>query len=65
MLYLSEFLRELPEMKRDIFVRRYWYCDSVSEIAASFGIKPGSAAVTLQRLREKLRDYLTERGFDI
>lgn len=62
---ISEFLRELPEMKRDIFVRRYWYCDSVSEIAASLGIKPGSAAVTLQRLREKLKDYLTERGFDI
>lgn len=62
---ISEFLRGLPADRRGIFVRRYWYCDSLSDISRRYGMKAGSVAVTLQRLREKLRVFLTERGFEV
>ena len=52
-------------MRRNAFIRRYWYCDSVGEIARRCGIKQGNAAVMLGRMREALKTYLTERGFEI
>ena len=62
---ISDFLRKQPEMRRNAFIRRYWYCDSVGEIARRCGIKQGNAAVMLGRMREALKTYLTERGFEI
>lgn len=32
-LQISRFLRKQPDTPRRIFIRRYWYCDSVREIA--------------------------------
>ncbi len=60
---INTFLDELPHGKRRIFVCRYWYFDSVSEIAARFGLTENRVSVTLSRLRRKLHDYLSERGF--
>ncbi len=60
---INAFLDELPHGKRRIFVCRYWYFDSVSEIAARFGLTENRVSVTLSRLRRKLHDYLSERGF--
>ncbi len=60
---INVFLDELPRDKRRIFVCRYWYFDSVSEIAARFGLTENRVSVTLSRLRRKLHDYLSERGF--
>lgn len=60
---IDAFLAGLPVRKRDIFVCRYWYFDSISEIAARFGMKTSNVSVTLSRLRKGLRDYLLERGF--
>lgn len=62
---ITAFLEQLPENKRVIFVRRYWYCDSVKEIASELGISVTSVSVTLHRLREKLRVHLRKRGYDI
>ena len=33
---ISNFLRKQPDIPRRIFIRRYWYCDSIREIAQSF-----------------------------
>lgn len=60
---INAFLDALPRDKRRIFVCRYWYFDSVSEIAARFGITENRVSVTLSRLRRKMHDYLSERGF--
>lgn len=60
---INAFLDGLPRDKRRIFVCRYWYFDSVSEIAARFGLTENRVSVTLSRLRRKLRDHLSERGF--
>lgn len=60
---INAFLRGLPEKKRAMFVCRYWYGDSVTEIAKRLGMKPGAVATALGRIREECRVFLTERGF--
>lgn len=60
---VNGFLEKLPSKKRKIFVRRYWYCDSVSKIAADYGITENNVSVTLNRTREALKKHLQKRGF--
>ena len=48
-----------------MFVRRYWYADSISDIAENFNIRAGTAAVRLSRIRKKLRKYLEKEGYVI
>lgn len=62
---INAFLGALPPDKRGIFVRRYWYFDSVSAIASHRGMTENNVSVTLSRLRSKLRGYLRERGFEL
>lgn len=62
---IGVFLRGLPENKRSIFVRRYWYADRVDRIARDRGMAPGAVSKTLERIRKQLRGYLTERGFEL
>lgn len=61
---IDTFLDTLSPKKRSIFICRYWYTDSVSDIAARHGMKEGSVSMTLNRLRMKLHRYLWERGFE-
>lgn len=60
---LSAFLRTLPKEQRQIFVRRYWYMDSVAELAVLFGCRESKIKSVLFRTRNKLRDYLGEEGY--
>lgn len=62
---VNSFVRGLSAKKRNIFVRRYWYADSVSEIAGDYGILQGNVSKTLERTRKQLKAYLTERGFEL
>ena len=62
---IDGFLGKLPAEKRAIFLRRYWYFDSVSAIAVALGRSENQVSVTLHRLRRKLRDELLERGFTL
>lgn len=48
---------------RMIFLRRYWFGDSVQDIAAMTGLRENAVSVRLNRLRQKLKDYLTKEGF--
>ena len=60
---IQDFLASLSPQKRNIFLCRYWYTDSVAAIAACWGMKEGAVTMTLSRLRRKLHRYLSERGF--
>lgn len=51
---IDTFLDRLPADKRSIFICRYWYFDSISDIASRFGITENNVSVTLNRLRLKL-----------
>jgi DNA-directed RNA polymerase specialized sigma24 family protein len=48
-----------------MFVRRYWYSDSVVDIAKRCGVSENSVSVNLNRLRKRLHNYLYERGFEL
>ena len=60
--YLNQFLRKISRDDRYLFLRRYWYGDSISEIAQQLDIPPHTASVRLFRLRQKLQDYLQKEG---
>ena len=62
---IDAFLERLPTEKRSLFLCRYWYFDSVSNLASRFGMTENHVSVTLNRLRLKLHNYLQERGFDL
>ena len=59
---ISAFLRTLPEETRNIFLRRYWYCDATADIAARYGLTESKVRVTLHRTRGKLAAYLQKKG---
>ena len=59
---INAFLSSLSYTDRFLFVRRYWYSDSMQDIAAMIGSTANSVAVRLYRLREKLRHYLIREG---
>lgn len=61
---INRFLGRLPGDKRRIFVRRYWYCDGISELAAAFGMSENNVSATLSRTRAELKKYLKKRGYD-
>lgn len=62
---VNAFLGSLDEERRAMFVRRYWYAESVGQIAGRFGIRENTAAQILRRIRKKLKDYLTREGFTV
>ena len=61
---LNGFLGELPTEKRVIFVRRYWYLDSIADLAEKFGCSERRINGILQRVREKLKNKWKEEGLD-
>ena len=62
---INDFLGTLPTEKRNIFVCRYWYTDSISDIAARYNMTYAAVSMELNRLRTKLHNYLTERGYEL
>ena len=59
---LDAFLESLPKDSRLIFLRRYWYVDSVPEIAARYGMTESKVKMQLSRTKEKLRLFLEQEG---
>ena len=62
---LNAFLGKLDEEKRNIFVRRYWFLDSVADIAKRYGISESKVKTTLFRCRNRLRKYLNKEGYTV
>ena len=60
---IDRFLDTLPKSSRILFLRRYWFGDSVKDIARSCCMTPNAVSVQLSRAREKLKDHLTKEGF--
>ena len=60
---LNAFLDTISSENRVIFLRRYWFGDSVKDIATALSLKESTVSVRLSRTREKLKAYLTEEGF--
>ncbi len=62
---INKFLGGLSKKKRKLFVSRYCYCESLSELSFGFGITEDNAAVILCRIRKQLKEYLKKEGFEI
>ncbi len=62
---IDRFLLAQPQQSRVLFVRRYYYADSVGELALRFGISSHTVSVRLSRIREKLRKHLIREGVSI
>lgn len=59
---LDSFLRSLPIKKRNIFLRRYWYLQSVEQIAKDYGMTRNGVASVLRRTRLDLKRCLEKEG---
>ena len=59
---LDRFLAELNEEKRNIFLRRYWFMDSIEDISDRFGYSQSKIKSLMMRLREKLRAHFEKDG---
>lgn len=59
---IESFLDTLSEENSVIFLRRYWFSDTYSEIAQRMGISEKNVSVRLTRIRKKLKDFLTDLG---
>ncbi len=62
---LNGFLGSLDPTDRNLFLGRYWYFYEVADLAHAYGMTANTVYVKLHRMRERLRKYLTERGFKV
>ena len=62
---INRFLRKQDALKRKLFVRRYWYMDSLNEAAQRVGLKPSNAKTILYRMRQELAEYLKSEGTEL
>lgn len=62
---INRFLHTLQKRESDVFLRRYFYVDSVSEIAKRYGLKKSNILVILSRTRKKLKMHLEKEGYVI
>ena len=62
---ISAFLRSQSEDVRGVFIRKYYFFDSVAEIAKRYGFSPSKVKSMLYHTREKLKVYLTKEGIEV
>ena len=62
---IGRFLKEQSPETRCVFVRRYWYFDSVRDIAGRYGFSETKVKSLLFRGRNRLRDYLRKEEISI
>lgn len=60
-LIIEEFLDTLNEENCVIFLRRFWFSDTYTEIAKRTGISEKSVSMRLVRIRKQMKQYLLER----
>ena len=62
---VRQMVSELPEPDREIFIRRYFYCEQIKEIALKVGLSSKTVENKLFRDRQKLKKLLLERGISV
>ena len=58
---LDSFLKSIGVIEADMFIQRYYFLKSASEIAVIFNYKENHVRSTLHRTRKKLKKYITGR----
>ena len=62
---IGKYLKSVSKEKRIMFIRRYWYLDSVTDISKKMGISESKVKTTLFRLRKELKKFLEKEGWSI
>lgn len=62
---LNTFLRSLPEEERKIFIRRYWFGDTVPQLASKFRTNVSRVTGILYRTRKRLKRHLEQEGYTV
>lgn len=62
---ISDFLRSEKELNRNVFLRKYWFFDSISSIAKMYSLSESNVKSMLFRTRNSLRDFLKKEGFEL
>ena len=60
---INVFLKKLPKEKRILFIRRYWFMESVKELAKDYGISETGISMRLSRIRSELKSHLIKEGY--
>ena len=60
---IDRYIATLPKENRILFLRRYWFGDSVTDIARDMGMTENAVSVRLSRTRDQLRTYLQKAGY--
>ncbi len=60
---IDRFLDTVPRDSRVLFLRRYWFGDSIKELSAHFAMTENAVSVRLSRIRNQLKLYLIQEGF--
>lgn len=63
--HISAYLDGVSPEARRVFLRRYWYCETVAEISAWTGFSQSRIKSLLHRTRKGLRAYLLKEGYDL
>ena len=64
-LAIDQFLLKQDPDKRHVFIRRYWYFDSIEEICSITGYSQSKVKSMLFHLRKALKDHLEKEGINI
>ena len=59
---LDTFLKSQTPENRMVFMRRYWYFDSIAEIAARYGIGEDAVQKRIARTKARLAAFLEQEG---
>lgn len=62
---ISDWLRSIDEESRNLFIRRYWYGESIKELAEKMNVSPSKLSSLMFTLRKKLKKELIRKGVNI
>lgn len=62
---IDDFLGTCSKEQQNVFVRRYWYFDSVSQIAKAYGFSQSKVKTMLFRMRSDLKEHLEKGGYTV
>jgi len=62
---ISRFLYAKDKMDRQLFVRRYWYLESIRELEVWSGLRESQIKSRLHRMRRQLGEYLRKEGIPL
>lgn len=64
-VYINEFLSQQKEVNRNVFIMRYYYNCAIRDISLSLGVKEATVKTKLFRMKDELKKFLLDKGYDI